>query len=858
MKTLKLIIFLLLATNIVIGQPRYSPTAGNSIVTNKPLGIGQPVPTDARSMFYDATNFVYRDYISTAEVLSYLNTASSRTGGFIIRVNTGGSLSGGGVITGGTTTYYIFKDGVADGNLIALTSPLNSILTGFVSGAGAIGSSDNVLTAIQKLDGNLAAAGTTVPVQGNPDLFIQRALGGTLSGDLGAPTATNWPLGMNEKEILYYNGRYHLFWDKKGLPSEGGPLDSSGGIHYRTSTTLLGLNTAPDTQIRLGLRYPTAIFENGMWHVWGAQAGGGTYHIYSPTINGLRTAPIADGVGPSVQDLQVRINPTGGYIASYKKNSRAGILISNSLYGPWIDSGYIFTDDQLESWNLSEQTDGAITPIGNKLFYIFGAVESHQVLQRIAMVEVNPLTYKVDKGVNAVAIVEPLQSFQRQGHNILTGDTTLPKIFDPTYLFAEGKERIFYTVNAADFSTQDVGYPGGWGYLELGVPAPTSRAIGDVVRLLAGSTVETSANIPYFKIGTPTLSSLGYTATTTGQGIYGYTNQSTIEKDWTLAVQCKINTLNSSKAEIVRVGNTTSGSMVELYIDAAHKVNYLIRDSAGTTSITGTSFDAITTNRDYTFLLSSIAGDVLFTFIDTTGATVEGSNNLTFNPGVVNEWGILNSKGFSASASNQLLATIKVASFVLSINNNFQATDVFVDNVHPFNGSIASSVNIKGKFKVADNLAVATAATNINGEYSQVIYQKNGAGGMAMSGQDGIYGMINYTSGASFYLWSTPAANFPANAAGGSGGPGGGGSPAFKISSDLQTHVKGISTSSSLSDAAPSGGIFSEGQINTINNIFIGNTSTPSTPTGGGIVFVQGGSLKYIGSSGTVTVIGVP
>lgn len=38
---------------------------------------------------------------------------------------------------------------------------------------------------------------------------------------------------------------------------------------------------------------------------------------------------------------------------------------------------------------------------------------------------------------------------------------------------------------------------------------------------------------------------------------------------------------------------------------------------------------------------------------------------------------------------------------------------------------------------------------------------------------------------------------------------------------------------------------------------FISNQSAPSTPTGGGIVYVEAGALKYIGSSGTITTLGI-
>lgn len=45
-------------------------------------------------------------------------------------------------------------------------------------------------------------------------------------------------------------------------------------------------------------------------------------------------------------------------------------------------------------------------------------------------------------------------------------------------------------------------------------------------------------------------------------------------------------------------------------------------------------------------------------------------------------------------------------------------------------------------------------------------------------------------------------------------------------------------------------------RIDTAGNVLIANTSgAPSTPASGGVLYVQAGALKYIGSSGTVTVL---
>jgi hypothetical protein len=90
-------------------------------VTNKPLGIAQAVPTDARSYFYQTDIFKRRPYQSEAEVLAYLNTDASRTGQFSIFINDGTLDETTGEFTGGTITEWWFKDGVTDADLVEKT-----------------------------------------------------------------------------------------------------------------------------------------------------------------------------------------------------------------------------------------------------------------------------------------------------------------------------------------------------------------------------------------------------------------------------------------------------------------------------------------------------------------------------------------------------------------------------------------------------------------------------------------------------------------------------------------------------------------------------------------------------------------
>lgn len=107
---------LLLSAFVSFGQ--YTP--GSHVVVNDAVAPAQPTPLDARSMFYDGTNFLYRAYNGTAEVLTYLNTTAYRSGHFIIVVDSGGSLQSNGTYIGGYNTFYMFKDSTTAGGLVKM------------------------------------------------------------------------------------------------------------------------------------------------------------------------------------------------------------------------------------------------------------------------------------------------------------------------------------------------------------------------------------------------------------------------------------------------------------------------------------------------------------------------------------------------------------------------------------------------------------------------------------------------------------------------------------------------------------------------------------------------------------------
>ena len=54
------------------------------------------------------------------------------------------------------------------------------------------------------------------------------------------------------------------------------------------------------------------------------------------------------------------------------------------------------------------------------------------------------------------------------------------------------------------------------------------------------------------------------------------------------------------------------------------------------------------------------------------------------------------------------------------------------------------------------------------------------------------------------------------------------------------------------------GGLVPTEALHVAGKVFIANQTAPATPTGGGILYVEGGALKFIGSSGTITTIAIP
>lgn len=207
---------LILLLCVKVNSQTYNPSLHT--VTNKAIGYGQATPGDARSMYYDALNFVYRPYQSVVEVKTYLNLPKYRYGNFIIVVDSGGILQPNGVYVGGHNTFWMFKDSTADANLVELNLQ------------GSTGSCAGCLLAPNNLS-DLTNANTA---RANLGLGAMALLGTTAGGDLSGtfpnPTVARFN-GLLPSYYLNYNNLNNLPAIPPQLSPTGAGLVSITGVY---------------------------------------------------------------------------------------------------------------------------------------------------------------------------------------------------------------------------------------------------------------------------------------------------------------------------------------------------------------------------------------------------------------------------------------------------------------------------------------------------------------------------------------------------------------------------------------------------------------------------------------------------
>lgn len=198
-----LLAILLFVTSATFAQRVYSPSVDGVPGRNQPVGISG-TPLDGRAQFHDTTANAskrWRDFQSTAEVLSYYNTAGKREGKFSVFIHSGGSLSSG-VWTGGSTVEYWFKDGVTDADLVVKSGSVDlsayTTLSRFLDSIAAVRGSINSGGVTFSVDSAKTRGATTVALYGNS---LAYGSGGQSTVDY--PDGTPWAEAL--KNISGYN-----------------------------------------------------------------------------------------------------------------------------------------------------------------------------------------------------------------------------------------------------------------------------------------------------------------------------------------------------------------------------------------------------------------------------------------------------------------------------------------------------------------------------------------------------------------------------------------------------------------------------------------------------------------------------
>jgi hypothetical protein len=249
--------------------------------------------------------------------------------------------------------------------------------------------------------------------------------------------------GVNEFDLLYVEGQYHLFYDDKIQTK------------YRKATTIGGLSAAAD-ELTIAGNYPSAIYENGTWHLWLWDNDDKiTKHYSAKFAKGPYT--FMDECPRYLGDYDVVKSPVdGSYFAGYKNSItlRGGVAKSKSLNGPWQDLGYVFTERNQSNWHLGEEADGSVFFYLNKVYFLFAGWDG--VKQRIGIAQVDAQTMKAL--TKATCLLSPKESWQKRNNS--------PKVFNPVGFIDPHNAKqvyVYYSQNpSAAFET-------GWGYIRANV-----------------------------------------------------------------------------------------------------------------------------------------------------------------------------------------------------------------------------------------------------------------------------------------------------------------------------------------------------------------------------------------------------
>lgn len=311
---------LTVAGTITAGNFR-GPLTGNAATATTAVGF-------SGSLFGDVTGTQVATVVSTvagfssgiigARLTTVGNAVSGNTPNTLVLRGAGGNFTGGvisatefvgpltGSITGNaatvTTNANLTGEATSLGNAVTLrnSAVIAKTLTGFVSGTGPLGAGDNILSAIQKLDGNI---GLKAPID-NP----------TFSTKITTPAITlgGTPLTADGSEFNFVDGVTSSIQTQ--LNSKQGALTNSAGLSGALSdesgTGLAVFQTSP-TLVTPALGVATATSINGIT----ITTGTGTLTLAAGST--LATSGANSITLTSTGTTNVTLPPSGTLVAAF-------------------------------------------------------------------------------------------------------------------------------------------------------------------------------------------------------------------------------------------------------------------------------------------------------------------------------------------------------------------------------------------------------------------------------------------------------------------------------------------------------------------------------------------------------------
>lgn len=441
------------------------------------------------------------------------------------------------------------------------------------------------------------------------------------------------PNGVNEFDLLYVGGYYHLFYDCKT------------GTNHRQATSIAGLATATDTALisdssgHTG-RYPTVYYDGTTWHlyVWN-QVTLVTERWTCSTAAGIYVKQ-SDVMPTNYSDISVRMY-NGVFYAGYKNigvtPNVVGVITAAAPTGPWTDMGSTFGTIGVAAWHASQEADPLVFMYYGRLYMAFSGYDGSK--QRVALAELNLSSLTAQSP--AICIVEPLEVWQQLNES---------EVYSPVFLDdGNNQPRLYYSQNPGT-----TGDAAGWGYVEMAMSVEQPRRPWDGFRMDWRRTfnVATGMKVNWYGSPTPYNGGMKFAA----NGIYGALGVTNV-MDFTLSVEFEMTTApgsgNYSLLARVATTNPVINPIIAIWINGSN-VLYINLHGNGTDTFSLTGTTTLTIGTRYTAILRRL-GSAVNLYIN-SNPEVSGTNGNAITG--LQEFCIANDKGSSAAAGQQFVGNI--------------------------------------------------------------------------------------------------------------------------------------------------------------------------------------------------------